>query len=45
MPSYPVRVSEVSRTAAPIRKIGVTGDDIFTYVDEKGVLNIGIRQF
>ena len=36
---------EVSRTAAPIRKIGATGDDIFTYVDEKGVLNIGIRQF
>lgn len=27
------------------RKIVVTGDDIYPYTDERGVLNIGIRQF
>ena len=27
------------------RKIIVTGDDIYPYTDDKGVLNIGIRQF
>ena len=27
------------------RKIVVTGDDIYPYVDDNGILNIGIRQF
>lgn len=34
-----------SRIADDFRKIIVTGDDIHPYMDDSGILNIGIRQF
>ena len=34
-----------SKIGDDFRKIVVTGDDIYPYVDDNGILNIGIRQF
>ena len=34
-----------SKIGDDFRKIVVTGDDIYPYVDNNGILNIGIRQF
>lgn len=34
-----------SKIGDDFRKIVVTGDDIYPYMDENGILNIGIRQF
>ena len=34
-----------SKIGDDFRKIVVTGDDIYPYTDDKGILNIGIRQF
>ena len=34
-----------SKIGDDFKKIVVTGDDIYPYTDDKGILNIGIRQF
>lgn len=38
-------VKVFSKIGDDFRKIIIVGDDIYPFVDDRGILNIGIRQF